>query len=258
MAQLLLKGHPIGNFNGVLFDKDGTLSHSEPHLLELAECRMTTALDLWIATGRSPHPELRTLLSRAFGLEKNALDPGGTLAVAARQDNLISTATVFCLLGCSWPEALNLAEACFERVDQAAKASNRSSSSPLLSHARGTLQHLKGGGMQLAVISNDTRSGIESFLEDHGLSALFSSCWSADDQPRKPNPDAVHELCRSLNIPPKRCVLLGDAETDLSMARAAGVGTVIGYTGGWARQPELPSADHLLADWKDLGIAANP
>jgi len=26
MAQLLLKGHPIGNFQGVLFDKDGTLS----------------------------------------------------------------------------------------------------------------------------------------------------------------------------------------------------------------------------------------
>ena len=24
MAQLLLKGHPIGNFQGVLFDKDGT------------------------------------------------------------------------------------------------------------------------------------------------------------------------------------------------------------------------------------------
>ena len=115
--------------------------------------------------------------------------------------------------------------------------------------------------MQLAVISNDTRSGIESFLEDHGLSALFSSCWSADDQPRKPNPDAVHELCRSLNIPPKHCVLLGDAETDLSMARAAGVGIVIGYTGGWARQPELPKGMGLPRGFRrprDAHTASRP
>ena len=42
MAQLLLKGHPIGNFDGVLFDKDGTLSHSEPHLLALAQTHAST------------------------------------------------------------------------------------------------------------------------------------------------------------------------------------------------------------------------
>ena len=48
------------------------------------------------------------------------LDPGGTLAVASRQDNIASTATVFCLLGCSWPQALSLAHTCFDAVDQEA------------------------------------------------------------------------------------------------------------------------------------------
>ena len=47
MAQLLLEGHPIGTIQGVLFDKDGTLSHSEPHLLNLAERRISAAVDLW-------------------------------------------------------------------------------------------------------------------------------------------------------------------------------------------------------------------
>ena len=110
MAMLMLRGAPIGTFDGVLFDKDGTLSHSEPHLLTLAEARIEAALDLWSTLGQSHNPELRPLLSRAFGLEDEGLHPAGTLAVAARQDNLISTATVFCLLGRSWPEALNLAE----------------------------------------------------------------------------------------------------------------------------------------------------
>ena len=45
MATLMLRGAPIGNYDGVLFDKDGTLSHSEPHLQELAEARIRTALD---------------------------------------------------------------------------------------------------------------------------------------------------------------------------------------------------------------------
>ena len=40
MAQLLLKGHPIGNFQGVLFDKDGTLSHSEPRLVQQGQSRV--------------------------------------------------------------------------------------------------------------------------------------------------------------------------------------------------------------------------
>ena len=46
MAQLLLKGHPIGNFQGVLFDKDGTLSDSEPHLLALADARINKAVQV--------------------------------------------------------------------------------------------------------------------------------------------------------------------------------------------------------------------
>ena len=48
MANLLLKGFPIGSVDGVLFDKDGTLSHSEPHLLDLAKQRCR-----WRATSGS-------------------------------------------------------------------------------------------------------------------------------------------------------------------------------------------------------------
>ena len=180
----------------------------------------------------------------------------GTLAVAARQDNLISTATVFCLLGCNWPQALELSERCFELVDQ--RHGNSSSPSPLLPNADRVLQQLHDAGIQLAVISNDTRSGIQSFLNHHGLSDRFSDCWSADDQPRKPNPAAVHQLCQRLNLTPERCALIGDAETDLSMARTAGIGCVIGYLGGWAKQPELPSAIYLLTDWDELGLITTP
>ena len=119
MAQLLLKGDPIGNFQGVLFDKDGTLSHSEPHLLALADARINKAVKVAQEQAPALNPsELSHTLRRAFGVDQGMLDPGGTLAVASRQDNIASTATVFCLMGCSWPQALSLAHTCFDAVDQ--------------------------------------------------------------------------------------------------------------------------------------------
>ena len=256
MAQLLLEGHPIGTIQGVLFDKDGTLSHSEPHLLDLAERRISAAVGLWSATRGSSTKDLRQLLSRAFGLQDGALHPGGTLAVAARQDNLTSTATVFCLLGCSWAEGLALAERCFNSVDQ--QPIGQPEPSLLMEHAASVIRQLDAGGVQLAVISNDTRLGIQNFLAHNAVSNLFSESWSAEDTPRKPDPEAVQQLCSQLNLEPEHCALIGDAETDLTMARQAGIGCVIGYRGGWTLPSALPSAPHLLNSWRDLDLSANP
>lgn len=254
MAQLLLRETPIGTIDGVLFDKDGTLSHSEPRLLDLAERRITAALDLWSATRGTPDPNLSSTLCRAFGLQKGALHPGGTLAVAARQDNLTSTATVFCLFGCTWPEAMSLAEDCFSSVDMLLQPPPPPS--PLLSHAEPLLQNLHAHGVQLAMISNDSQSGISEFLDQHALTRLFSGCWSAEDQPRKPDPQAVLHLCDRLDLAPERCALIGDAETDLRMACAAGIGCVLGYRGGWSMPPVLPSAQHQFDSWRDLSLRA--
>ena len=256
MATLLLKGTPIGNIDGVLFDKDGTLSHSEPLLIDLAERRIRTSVALWKDTkGRLDSDQLASTLQRAYGLQVNGLCPGGTLAVAARQDNLTSTATVFCLLGCTWPEALSLAQQSFNLVDQDLEHASRTSA--LLPHAETLLQGLKAAGVRNAVISNDTTSGIQEFLRHHHLSATIEAVWSADDLPRKPDPKAVELLCQQLDLDPNRCALIGDAETDLQMAKQAGIGCVIGFTGGWALRPELPSADHLLETWSNLRIVSN-
>ena len=44
MPQLLLRGNPIGEIKGVLFDKDGTLSNSENHLRNIAELRVAETI----------------------------------------------------------------------------------------------------------------------------------------------------------------------------------------------------------------------
>jgi phosphoglycolate phosphatase len=45
MPRLLLRGADLGEVEAVLFDKDGTLSHSEPDLLNLAQARVSACLD---------------------------------------------------------------------------------------------------------------------------------------------------------------------------------------------------------------------
>ena len=257
MAKLLLRGQPIGSIHGVLFDKDGTLSRSEPHLLDLFERRMTVISDLWRdAKGAEHLRELDITLRQAFGIRDKALHPGGTLAVAARQDNLTSTATVFCIFGCSWPEALALAEMCFERIDQ--QFSDDATSRPLLDGAKTFLEELTAASIPSAVISNDTTKGIHAFLDHQNISSLVVDCWSADDQPRKPNPEAVHQLCKRMQLAPQQCALIGDAETDLQMAQDAGVGCVLGYLGGWQIRPKLPTTVHQFEHWKELALEADP
>ncbi|WP_413442234.1 HAD family hydrolase [Synechococcus sp. MIT S1220] len=255
MVDLLFKGDPIGAIEGVLFDKDGTLSHSEPHLLNLAEARINSAIELWVAGGRpeSVCPPLRENLKRAFGVMPNGLDPAGTLAVASRHDNLTSMATVFCLMECSWPAAHQMATDSFNRVDRALTQAP-AIMNPLLPGSASLIQQLFTTGIKLAVISNDTEQGIQRFLEGHGLCQSFQTCWSAEHFPAKPNPEAVAQLCNKLDLDPKVCALIGDAETDLQMAAASGIGLVIGYTGGWTSKPHLPSAALLIDDWNELSI----
>ena len=67
MAQLLLRGLGLGDVQAVLFDKDGTLSVSEPELLTLAAARVFLCLE---QVEPSLRPELELLLRRAYGLRQ--------------------------------------------------------------------------------------------------------------------------------------------------------------------------------------------
>ena len=263
MAHLSLRGHSLGLIHGVLFDKDGTLSHSEPHLIELADARIDEILRVFASRGASSETQaqLQGLLKRAMGRCDSGLIPDGTLAVASRQHNLLSTATIFCLFDLSWPQALVLAEEIFDSVDHLHKQTG--TEAPLsartpLPRSKELLNELHNAGVICAVISNDTRHGIKQFLQDHGLSDFITGIWSADDTPCKPDPGAVHGLCKKLHLDPSQCALVGDADSDLLMARRAGIAYALGYVAGWKRTPDLTSHQHLIHHWQELKVEQAP
>ena len=65
MPLLQLRGTGLGVVEAVLFDKDGTLSISEPQLLTLAQARVLLCLE---AVAPELHAPLQPLLQRAYGL----------------------------------------------------------------------------------------------------------------------------------------------------------------------------------------------
>ena len=257
MPQLWLRGDPIGDIKGVLFDKDGTLSNSERHLFKLAQLRIQQAIGLFKNQNASTNEisKLKCLLLSAYGLTKEGICPNGTLAIASRDNNLISTATVFCLLDKEWPNALEMASEIFGKVDALeGGAKVVAKQRVLLPGVLNLLQTLQKADIACALISNDTQEGILSFLRANNLEGNFSGVWSADNSPAKPNPKAVNELCKTLNLDPTECALIGDADSDLSMARKAGIGIILGYTAGWSTPPHLTQHQHLINHWNELNI----
>ena len=248
MAALVLRGEELGTVEAVLFDKDGTLSHSEPELRALANTRLQRCLESVVPPLRQT---LRQRLNEAYGLLETGVHPAGITAVAARDHNLLATATALAQVGLGWPEALRISEEVFASCDRADHAASATTDG-----AVDTLLRLTSAGIRCAVISNDSVAGINRFLSDHALVDRVSAIWSAEHTPRKPHPAAVHGLCAELGIPVSRCALIGDANSDLQMAVDAGIPhhLALGYTAGWGQAPPLGDHHPLIHSWSDLTV----
>lgn len=261
MVLLSLRGIPLAcgdrQLEAVLFDKDGTISHSEPMLVALAQARVFHCLALADLAASAPerHRDLGELLHRAYGVSTEGLQPAGTMAVASRDHNLVATATALVQVGLGWPEAMAMAETVFARTDALHGQGSERRPAPTAG-LRPLLEALRQAGVRCAVISNDHVDGIEAFLAAHDLAAYVQAIWSAEHQPRKPDPAAVHGLCGELGVAIESCALIGDANSDLRMARAAGVPVVLGYRAGWRRPVDLDDSFLQLDHWRELAVVA--
>ncbi|WP_438983496.1 HAD family hydrolase [Vulcanococcus sp.] len=263
MVCLQLRGTGLGDVDAVLFDKDGTLSISEPQLLTLAKARVFLCLEqAALCLAPLAQQELQQLLERAYGLGADVICPAGITAVASRDHNLIATATALVQVGMGWPEALALSEQVFTQADQldarrrVDQSDNPGTTSTTTHGLRPMLEQLQAAGVVCAVISNDDMAGIEHFLANHHLGGFFAGLWSAEHRPRKPDPAAVHGLCEQLGVAAARCALIGDANSDLQMAVAAGIPhqLALGYTAAWSTPPPLAEPHPLIHHWQELSL----
>lgn len=94
-------------------------------------------------------------------------------------------------------------------------------------------------GLKLAVLSNKpddfTRLCVERFLGNHRFDAVQGV---RDDIAPKPDPAGAKRICETLRLPADAFLYLGDTNTDMETARAAGM-FAVGATWGFRTEEEL-------------------
>ena len=258
MAELLIRNTSVGFIKAIIFDKDGTLLNSEEYLLELAKIRTDFAISKLkkLKINNFKIFLLKKLLNTVYGLKNQILSANASLAIASREHNVISTATIFTIFGFDWFKSLSLSEEIFDEVDifLVNNKTNTQKKRTLIEGAFDLLFSLKNKGVSIALMTNDTKVGIEEFIFENKLEGIFDYLWSSENKPSKPNPKAVIELCKKMNFNPSECALISDADTDLRMAKKAGVPVVIGFNGGWKIPPTLNEKTFLIEKLNELKI----
>ncbi|MGQ9458797.1 MAG: AI-2E family transporter [Anaerolineae bacterium] len=105
---------------------------------------------------------------------------------------------------------------------------------------------------RLGLLTTRPRREAIRWLEHHGLVDLFSVVTASDDvRHRKPDPEGVLRSAERLNLPPSRCLVVGDTPDDVRAAKGAGALSAAVLT-GLGQEEDLAEADLLVQSVAEL------
>ena len=116
------------------------------------------------------------------------------------------------------------------------------------------LEEMKSRGLKLAVVSNKPDFATGELVR-HYFGDLIDVCLGArDGLPLKPAPDGILEAMRMLGTAPDECAFIGDGDTDVLAARAAGAALQISVLWGFCDRDELfeLGAQHFAESASDV------
>lgn len=111
------------------------------------------------------------------------------------------------------------------------------------------LDGLRGRGLRLGVMTNDTEYGARAHLGAAGVLERFDFVAGFDSGfGAKPAPGPLLAFASAVNVPPARVVMVGDSTHDLIAGRRAGMACVGVLTGTALAGDLAPHADAVLPD----------
>jgi HAD superfamily hydrolase (TIGR01509 family) len=184
---------PPGDFDGYLFDCDGTLADSMPlhfqawtaYLEQAGGAPSRLTEELFYAWGGRPEREIFAALNRDHGY---AIDP----EQGAREKEILYRALL-------------------PRVGPVTAVAD-------------LVRRLGAAHAKMAVASGSTRTTVEETLRHLGLRDYFSVIVASGEVPRgKPAPDVFLKAAEGLGVEPARCLVFEDAVPGFQAAEAAGM-----------------------------------
>jgi len=116
------------------------------------------------------------------------------------------------------------------------------------------LAHCRAQGKQMACVTNKPEHLARQLVSHLDMAHFFSIIVGGDTFPqRKPDPTALLYCCRTLDIPVARTLMIGDSETDVLSARAAGM-AVLCVSYGYNRSGPVAQCqpDRTVDDLRDM------
>lgn len=111
------------------------------------------------------------------------------------------------------------------------------------------LSDLRGKGLKLGVMTNDSEYSAQAQLQGAGVSGLFDFIAGFDSGfGAKPDPEPLLAFADQHGLAPERVVMVGDSTHDLIAGRRAGMQTVAVLTGVALTEELAPFADVVLPD----------
>ncbi|HES76505.1 MAG TPA: HAD family hydrolase [bacterium] len=171
---------------------------------------------------------------------------------------VLSPESIMAIIGLGLPEA---ADALFPELDLAAQKRLAQvyqqyyfeldpTPMRLYDGAEDLLADLAARGFWLSVATGKSRRGLNEVLESTGLGRYFFATRCAEETLSKPDPLMLRELMFEAQAEPAQCLMVGDTQFDLDMARHARV-PAVGVTHG-AHGHEALAASQPVALVDDL------
>jgi len=113
------------------------------------------------------------------------------------------------------------------------------------------LEEIRGMGLQLAVATNAGSGYMNHILDYFEIRSLFDDARCAGEERTSHKGELIDLIRERLSVASGRTVMVGDRQTDIGGARAAGV-LAVGCTWGFASRDELKDADRLIDNFTEL------
>lgn len=117
-----------------------------------------------------------------------------------------------------------------------------------------TLKTLHSKGYQMAIASSRSHRSLEEYVKLFNLANCFNILIGGDDVTNgKPSPEPVTKILETQNWSADETLVVGDADVDIKMGKAAGAGTcAVSYGNGTPEELESVKPDHTISNFDSI------
>ncbi len=236
----------------IIFDKDGTLTDFRKTWFAILEKRIEIILRE--TRLNCTEEEFRKTVYQTYGISGQHIDPYGPFPYTPPWEDEIVFATILYRMGVPWQEGKNIARYSTQKAEQEL---DRGRCTQLIDGVKGVLERLKKSGILMSLATADLTDITADILKHTGIYDLFDFIIGADKtENNKPHPEMILKTLDALNVDGRSTAFVGDAVTDMQMAKSASLGLVVGVVDGGVARPEdlKKDADVVLSSVREIRV----